>query len=451
MRKGTIERPVVPFNAEPSLLRDRRFLSLWLVQGLSQMAQNALLFALLVIVLDLEGSSLATSLLVLSFVLPSILLGMAVGVLLDRWHKGEVVLVANLVRVGGSILFLFFHDNVGSIYATSLLFATAALFFNPAVMALIPSIVKKHRLVEANSLYNLTLTGAQLLGLAFVAPTVLKLGGADVMFIVSAAMFTGSTILSLGLLDIKVHKELKDEKGRPWLETVVTQFRVGWHVLRVDKASMLAMAQMTVSYSLVLIFAILIPRYMKDVLDIAADNAAFVFAPTGIGAIIGLRFLPWATRKYGKNRIVVIGLVGIAVSVVALALVEPLAAGLRRSGPLNPEEHFAGIALLQLLAMIFAGPMGCAYALLNAPAQTVLHERAPAEMRGRIFSTQVVWANFLSLLPLLFIGGLTDVLDRLSDLPGVTLVLGLIAVGVSCMALVSARVGRVVDREVAPV
>ena len=54
------------------LLADRRFASLWLSQGLAQTAQNALLFSLLIVILDITGSSLHTSLLVLCFILPSI-------------------------------------------------------------------------------------------------------------------------------------------------------------------------------------------------------------------------------------------------------------------------------------------------------------------------------------------------------------------------------------------
>jgi hypothetical protein len=72
--------------------------------------------------------------------------------------------------------------------------------------------------------------------------------------------------------------------------------------------------------------------------------------------------------------------------------------------------------------------------LLNAPAQTVLHERAPPEMRGRIFATQVVSANFISLMPLLVIGAVTDWLN-------VPVVLLLVAAWVLGMALVSALVG----------
>ena len=103
-------------------------------------------------------------------------------------------------------------------------------------------------------------------------------------------------------------------------------------------------------------------------------------------------------------------------------------------GPLNP-TRFLRISLLQALTMSIAGPMGFFYALLNAPAQTVLHERAPAEMRGRIFATQVVSANFISLLPLLLVGAVTD-------WTSITVVLLLLATGVLAMAMVSELEGR---------
>jgi Na+-transporting methylmalonyl-CoA/oxaloacetate decarboxylase beta subunit len=108
-------------------------------------------------------------------------------------------------------------------------------------------------------------------------------------------------------------------------------------------------------------------------------------------------------------------------------------------GPLNP-GRFLGLSVLQSLTMLFAAPMGFSYALLNAPAQTVLHERAPPEMRGRIFATQVVSANFVSLLPLLVVGAITD-------FAGITAVLVGIALFLLLFALVSARVGGLQDGE----
>ncbi|GAG11064.1 unnamed protein product [marine sediment metagenome] len=128
------------------------------------------------------------------------------------------------------------------------------------------------------------------------------------------------------------------------------------------------------------------------------------------------------------------GLGGIGACLLALALAEPLAALLERTGALHP-EGIGGLGLLVTLTMFFAFPLGLSYALINAPAQTVLHERAPAEMRGRIFTTQVVSANFFSLLPLLLIGAITDLL-------GISLVLMLVALGVSVAGVLNVRVAR---------
>jgi MFS family permease len=102
-------------------------------------------------------------------------------------------------------------------------------------------------------------------------------------------------------------------------------------------------------------------------------------------------------------------------------------------------EGVGGLGLLVTLTMFFAFPLGLSYALINAPAQTVLHERAPAEMRGRIFTTQVVSANFFSLLPLLVIGAITDLL-------GISLVLIFVALMVSVAGSLNVVVARRSER-----
>ncbi len=424
-----------------ALLLQPRFGILWLTQGLAQTAQNAILFTLLILVLQLTGSSAASSVLVLSFILPSIFMGVFVAVLLDRFRKGTILVVTNLVRAGACVLYLFFNDDVLAIYAISLVFSTSGLFFNPAVVSLIPSFVSRERLVNANSLYNFTLTGAQLLGLVFLAPVILKLGDEQVMFVVAGGLFTVAAGLAAWLDTLHDGQEIDLPKGAMF-GGMPEEFRKGWRALTSDRVSALALAQLTMSSTLVLLFAIMIPRYMKDVLNVSPDNAALIFAPAGVGALVGLRFIPWFSR-WGKNRVVVMGLVGVAISLVLLASVRGLTEIMETTpGPLNP-GRFLGLSLLQTLTMLFAAPMGFSYALLNAPAQTVLHERAPPEMRGRIFATQVVSANFVSLLPLIVVGAITDFV-------GITAVLVGVAAFLLMFALVSRRVGGLQNGEDAP-
>lgn len=418
-----------------ALLSDRNFASLWLSQSFAQTAQNAMLFSLLVVVLSITGSSIKSSLLVLCFILPSIPLGFVVGVVLDRTRKDQVLVVSSLLRAAACLAFVFFHSDEWVIYGIAIGFATAGLFFNPAVVSLIPSIVPAKRLVPANSLYNFTLTGSQLAGMVFLAPILLQAAGASGAFIACAALFLLAAALA-ARLEIGHPERAKRMQQGAIFGGIPTDFRESWKTLVGDRLAFLALSQLILASTLVLLFAILIPRFMQDVLEQAPESAAFIFAPTGIGALIGLRFIPWFAQK-GRNRVVVIGLIGIAACLILLALVEPLVDITRDVPGTARLAKVLRVSLLQMVTMAIAGPMGFFYALLNAPAQTVLHERAPPDMRGRIFATQVVSANFISLLPLLAVGAITDWI-------GITWVLLLLAGLVGGFGVLS---DRVVNRE----
>jgi MFS family permease len=178
-----------------------------------------------------------------------------------------------------------------------------------------------------------------------------------------------------------------------------------------DPVATLALVHYATGSSLVLLFAVLVPRYMQAILKVSPDKAVTIFAPVGIGAILGLRALPLIAARFGKNRTVIIGLCGLAICVLALGLIDPIAHILKRTDNLNPftGQRAGGLSILVLLTMAFAGPLGFTYALVNAPAQTVLHERAPAEMRGRVFAAQVVLANAVGILPLIVAGSVADI------------------------------------------
>jgi hypothetical protein len=176
--------------------------------------------------------------------------------------------------------------------------------------------------------------------------------------------------------------------------------------------STLAMVHITLSSTLILLFAILVPLYMQAVLDVGAEDAVTIFAPVAIGALFGLRAVPWIVARLGKTRTVALGMFGIAFCLGVLGFVETIASLLERVDRLNPFgqgiDRVFGLSILVALTMLFAGPMGFCYALLNTPAQTTLHERTPAAMRGRVIAAQMVLANGVALIPLVVIGGIAD-------------------------------------------
>jgi MFS family permease len=54
--------------------------------------------------------------------------------------------------------------------------------------------------------------------------------------------------------------------------------------------------------------------------------------------------------------------------------------------------------------------LGIGYALASVPSQAVLMERAPADSRGRIFSVLWLMSNVVAIVPLVFLGGMADLL-----------------------------------------
>jgi MFS family permease len=129
------------------------------------------------------------------------------------------------------------------------------------------------------------------------------------------------------------------------------------------------MAHITISSTLILLFAILVPRYMQAILDVRSEDAVAVFAPVAFGALFGLRAVPWMVARLGKTRTVALGMFGLALCLGAIGFVETIAELLERTERFNPfgTEKVLGLSILVALTMAISGPMGFAYAMLNTP------------------------------------------------------------------------------------
>ena len=423
-----ITETVAPTGADESpdpsgsVLRNGGFVRLWMAQLVSQTAQNGLMFTLLVLITDRTRSAVIGSVLVLAFMLPAVVLSLFAGVLVDRWLKRTVLIATNVIRVGVCLAYLLLDQNVPALILLTLIFSSVSQFFGPAESAAIPMLVSRRQLISANGLFQLTLTGSQFMGMVILSPLLLKLGGGDLFFAAAAVLYVGATLL-VAALPRGIEPPLVVEKlnGMGMVRAIGRDVSLAMRVIRSDPLSLLALVQLTMSSSLSMLFGLLVPRFVLDVLDVSPDNAVFVFAPVGVGAVLGIRALPWFTRTFRKSEIVTIGLFGIAGALLALGSLEFIARTLEqsRAGELisdieEPRFGTLTLSVLVVLTMITAVPVGFTYALVNAPAQTIIHERAPAEMRGRFFGTQLMLANFASLVVLVLVGILIDAVGVIS-------------------------------------
>ena len=427
-----------PVQAEtPSLFRNPSFLALWSAAWVAQTTNTALQFVLLILVLEKTNSSIAGSGLIIALAAPPVVFGLISGVLVDRWDKRTVMLVANTLRAAFTALLIVADVSVASIYAVTFLTATMGQLFLPAALAAVPELVPRSQLLSANSALQVTVTLSQFLGMVILAPLMLKVMGFHASYLVAGLLILATVPLVARLPALRTARPDVAEHWRDRLRAAPAELRGAWEAVRGDRLTLLALLQLSTGAMLLFMFALLVPRFVRDVLDLDADNAVFIFAPTGMGALLALRMLPWLGRRFTPSGIVTGGLFALAAAIIAFGGVSFLVEFLQEQQPfgaLGPDQ-VGGVSLLVFITLLLAFPLGVSYALVNAPAQTVLHERAPEAMRGRLFGAQLMLANAISMLMLLLIGGLADA-------SGVEVALFAVAGMTLALALVSAQLLR---------
>ncbi len=435
-------RPDAPVDGP--LFRNDRFVSLWAAQGIAQTSNTALQFVLLILIVEKTNSSLAGSGLIIALAAPPVVFGLISGVLVDRWNKRTVMIITNALRAVLTVLLLFADNSLPAIYAITFLTATMGQFFLPAATAAVPSFVTRRQLLAANSAFIVTLTFSQLVGMVFLAPVMLKALGFDGSYILAAALILLTVPLIGRLPGLPSLGDYTSETWRGRLATVPGELTAAWHAVRSDRLTTLALLQLASGGMLLFLFALLVPRFVQEILAIDANNSVFIFWPTGIGALVALRMLPWLGRRFTGNGIVTVALFGLTVVVAAMGGINFFVDFLQDRQPfglLGPDQ-VGGVSLLVFVTLLFAFPLGICYGLVNAPAQTELHKRTPAEMRGRIFAAQLMLANGVSMVVLVVVGGIADAI-------GIERVLFVVAGITLFLALMSVQMRRLAARQTA--
>ncbi len=90
-----------------------------------------------------------------------------------------------------------------------------------------------------------------------------------------------------------------------------------------------------------------------------------------------------------------------------------------------PLAEVAGVmAIISAVTLV----AGMAFVCIMVPSQTQLQERAPTEIRGRVFAVLFVLGNSFSILPLLFLGVLADTIGVGKTLVVISLIMLSVAV-----------------------
>ena len=416
---------------ERTLFENEAYRRLWLGRLASAIPVNAVVYTMLILVVNATGKSFFSSLFIAAYIAPTALLGTFSGVLVDRMPKGVVLAATNAARAGLCVLLALSTGNVLTIYLIAVAFAVASQLSGPAESAALPEIVDAGDLTAANSLNNFGGLLSQIVGLMVLPVLFLKTVGAEALAIVCAGLFLFSVfefllIPGLGGAVSRIPMSIEDARER---------FAEAWAWLAGDSISYIAVITVVLASTTALVVITLLPRYSTSVLGVDSENAIFLVTPAAFGIWAALRFVRQVAGRYSPWWTMALSYGGLVCGVMLLAFIRPLGAALTNlnpAGAFDPGPLGETSARIIITGVIAAG-LAFAYTFLNIVGRSVVNERVPQDMQGRVFAAQTVLTNLASIPPILLAGLLADGL-------GVTSVLFL--VGFACAVLAVFFVAR---------
>ena len=394
-----VDMTVLAKKEYPSVLRNKHFRRLCAAQFISLVATYAIYFASMALVEEITHSSAQMGLMIFSSTLPGLLFGLLAGVVVDRYERVKVMMGANIMRALVALAFtaaVYFFPHIYlllTIYLTNFCLSALAQFVISAEGATIPYLVGEKRLMAANSFFNVSSLASQGVGLILLAPLLLKISGAGAVGLVGATFYLMAFAAAIRLPRENMLR--KPRRGRKpaevWAE-FWAEFKEGWRFISSDPLVAWATFQLTLTSMLTLMLSTLAPGFVVRVLGMEVADAVYMAVPAGIGFGLGIALVGKRGELLSKEKWISFGFVALGLGLVVLPFLRSV------SGP----------SLFLLAMVIFA--IGLGLALITIPAKTILQERPPAGMRGRVISTQLVLGNAASTLPMPLGGGLADLI-----------------------------------------
>jgi MFS family permease len=338
-----------------SLLKNGRFLRLWIGQGTSFVGDAVSMVALVILVVQITGSASAVGGALVARLLPTLASPLA-GVLADRLDRRLVLVASDLARAV-LVLGLVFARDLTTIYILVFLMGLARTLFNPTVRAAFPSVVGGGDMTRANALIGGTFSVSETAGPAFGGLLVASVS-VDAAFVFDSATYV---ISAASLSFISLPRPQREEEGAGFGD----ELRSGFSYLagaRVPLAIVLG------AFLTVLTINTMIPA------EVFLAKETFGAGNAGYGVLVGVygggMVLGSALMVALGDRVRLLPFYFFGVFATALALV---GAGLSPS------------FVVALGALVVAG---VANGTENVTTDTILQKRVPDAFLGRVFSVR---------------------------------------------------------------
>ncbi len=343
------------------LFENRDYRQLYSGQIVSLLGDWFEFIAVQTLVFTLTNSGLAAGLAIIASNLPAFFLVPIAGSFADRFDRRKLMIAMDLVRAGLALSLLLVRtaDQIWMVYVFQTLSVTFASFFNPALNASIPNLVRRDQLLTANALSSAT-WGTMLAIGTFVGGIAVATVGNDIAFVLNSFSFFASAFFIWRIRGaVNAKRPPTRAKLNPFAD-FVEGFRYARQRPQVFWL-MLVKAGGGLAGGVILLLTV----FSFEVFDKGAEGVGLLQFARGAGILVGPLIIGRLVRgKIGRAQtFIVLGFLSIGISYFLFGLAPTI-----------------GLAM----ACVFCAHMGWGSNWTLSSA--LLQQLTPDYIRGRIFS-----------------------------------------------------------------
>jgi len=357
-----------------STLKNRDFAVIWLGQAVSSMGDGMHRIAVMWVVSEITGSHVAVGGVFFFSALPLLLVGLFAGAAADQLNRKRLMIWSDIGRavLVMTIPILLWTDNfnywviVFATFGVSLL----SLFFRPAMKASIPNIVGRSHLLTANSLNEISLQIATIVGHTLGGLVVATSGGTTAFALNSLTFLISALAISLARIP---GTKIQESKRKVELKMILLGIPEGFRFifafpLLLSLVSAMLLLNFFAGPTQVLANA----QVAENWTDTGAVGLGLLMSAMSGGAMVGAFVVRYAVLWIRRHQLIVLSTAVVGISYILAGLAPTLQVGL------------LAFALL-----------GLALPMINIPLITWEQEIVPDHLRGRVFAAIEVGCDSL--------------------------------------------------------
>lgn len=296
-------------------LASANFRRFWLGQLLSIFGTTFSGMAITWLLMGLTDSTLSRGITFTLSMLPNLLLAPLAGSIIDRFSRRRMLIISDLTRIVIDLLLVFVlltgSVTVWHIYAFSLLHALARVFYNPCLIAFVPTLVPREQLPQANSAQDLAMRVAMMVAPVAGGVAYAKLGAAAVIGIDAITLLASASLLSL----VRVQENILPGGQRASMRD---QLSSGWAYVRQNSWIIYQTSAMLLVNMSNIIFSIVWPFILKNQLHFGPEQHGLLDSINSMASIVTAVLLTSFALRFSKKQMLMLSLAGSGLFTIGL-------------------------------------------------------------------------------------------------------------------------------------